>query len=113
MAQLGDIVLYVLDETDAGKINAWRGNFRAFNADYAGHKHPHKPGTPGATGHVAHTGLDAAEGDVLPAMVVSAPGQGRLGLKVFLHGNDEFWAVSVPEGTGPGTWTRRGGTMPS
>lgn len=113
MAGLGDIVLYVLDDTDTGKINAWRSNFRAFNANYPGHKHPHAPGTQGATGHIAHTGLEVAEGMVLPAMVVSVTEPGRLGLKVFLHGNDEYWAVSVPEGDTAGTWRERPGSRVS
>ncbi len=104
---LGTIVFYTLDDADTAKINAWRSNFRVFNSRYAGHKHPHVPGTEGATGHVAHTGLEAEAGDVLPAMVVDAGAEdGRLGLKVFLNGNDEYWATGVPEGSGPGTWRK-------
>ena len=105
----GDLVLYQLDESDVPKINAWRANFRAFNASYAGHKHPHRPGQPGATGHVAHTGQDAVPGDVLPAMVITVPAAPRVNLKVFLDGNDFYWATSVPPGEGPGQWRRPGG----
>ena len=100
----GAIVLYQLDGHDAAKINAWRGNFRAFNAAYAGHKHPHKPGQAGATGHVAHTGLDAAAGDVCAAVVVAVHTPPAVNLKVLLDGNDDYWATSVTEGDSPGHW---------
>src|ERR1700722_8737489 len=99
MTALGDTVLYTLDQADVEKINAWRANFRAFNAAYAGHKHPHKPGTPGATGHVAHTGLDVEAGEEYPAVVTDArSGDGRFGLHVLLNGNDSYWATNVAEG---------------
>lgn len=105
---LGDIVLYILDEADAAKINAWRSNFRAFNSREAGHKHPHVPGKQGATGHIAHTGLETTAGDVLPAIVVDDKSDdGRLGLKVLLNGNDTYWATCVAEGMSPGEWHYR------
>lgn len=103
-------MLYTLDETDAAKIAAWRSNFRAFNTQFAGHKHPHEPGSAGATGHIAHTGRDALAGEVLPATVtgVKDPGtRNRVNIRVHLDGNDDYWATSVPEGSGPGSWQAR------
>ena len=107
MIILGEVVLYMLDETDAAKIAAWRGNFRSFNAQFAGHKHPHRPGTPGATGHIAHTGRDPQPGELCAATVVNIAEDRRLNLQVLLDGNDAYWATGVPEGTAPGTWQRR------
>jgi hypothetical protein len=107
VAALGDVVLYTLDGTDAAKINAWRSNFRAHNAAFAGHKHPHEPGSPGATGHVAHTGLDAAAGQELPAHVTRTAAGNRLNLRVMLDGNDTYWATGVPHGSGPACWRER------
>ncbi len=110
MIRLGDTVLYTLDETDAGKITAWRGNFRSFNSQFAGHKHPHEPGAPGATGHIAHTGRDPQPGEAFPATVVNVKdaASGRLNVRVHLDGNDDYWATGVPEGFTPGTWQARG-----
>ena len=105
---LGTIVLYRMDGHDAAKVNAWRGNFRAFNASYAGHKHPHRPGQQGATGHVAHTGQDVQPGDVFPAVVVAVPDAPLVNLKVLLDGNDSYWAACVAEGDAPGCWKAAG-----
>jgi hypothetical protein len=104
---LGALVFYMLDEADAEAITAWRENFAAFNAGMSGHKHPHRPGVPGSTGHIAHVGSPVRAGDVRPAWVdlIPDPESGRLNLKVSLDGNDFRWVTGVPPGDGPGEWT--------
>jgi hypothetical protein len=100
---IGRIVLYTLSDGDATAINVRRRDYRAFEA---GHKHPHEPGTPPATGHVAHYGNDVGAGDELPAMVVRDWNEsaGTVNLQVHLDGNDIYWATSRTEGDGPGRW---------
>jgi len=107
MPGLDALVFYMLDEADAAKITAWRENFAAFNAGMSGHKHPHRPGVPGSSGHIAHIGSPVRAGDVRPARVTAVPDpeSGRLNLKVSLDGSDFYWATGVPEGDGPGQWT--------
>jgi len=107
MPGLDELVFYMLDDADAEKITAWRENFAAFNAGMSGHKHPHRPGVPGSTGHIAHIGSPVRAGDVRPARVtmVPDPESGRLNLKVSLDGSDFYWATGVPHGDGPGQWT--------
>ena len=107
MPGLDALVFYMLDEADAEKITAWRENFAAFNAGMSGHKHPHRPGVPGSTGHIAHIGSPVRAGDVRPARVCAVPDSesGRLNLKVSLDGSDFYWATGVPQGDGPGEWT--------
>ena len=108
---LGDRVLYRLDKCDADEVSAWRRNFVLAQAA-AGHKHPHQPGSPGATGHIAHTGVPVSEGEELFADVCAVPDpeSGRLNLRVATDGNDVHWVAGVPEGDGPGTWSRRPAT---
>jgi hypothetical protein len=100
---VGRIVHYVLTGADAAAINVRRADFRAFEAS---HKHPHEPGTPNATGHIAHVGNPAREGDVCAAMVVRVfdPSVSTANLQVHLDGNDTYWATSRQEGVGPGSW---------
>jgi hypothetical protein len=98
---IGRIVHYKLSESDAAAINVRRRDFRAFEAS---HEHPHKPGTPPATGHIAHYGNDVAAGDVFPAAVVRVWDDGKVNLQVFLDGNDAFWATSREQGEEPGCW---------
>lgn len=47
-----------------------------------------------------------SEGDVLPAMVVAvfSPNSSTANLKVFLDGEDCYWATSRGLGDAPGTW---------
>lgn len=107
--KLGSIVLYLLDENDAEHINAWRSNFLRHNSMYASHKHPHEPGKPGATGHVAHTGPSVQAGDKLPAMVNHINEDGKLSLKVMLVGSDMHQVDGVSAGDCPGTWSEMEG----
>ncbi len=103
---IGRIVHYMLSEQDAASINVQRKDYRAFEA---GHKHPHEPGQPGATGHQAHYGNDVEAGQTYPALVVRVWGDGTYGnLQVFLDGNDTYWATSRAEAdamTQLGRWT--------
>jgi hypothetical protein len=101
---VADWVIYILDDTDAAKINAWRANFQRSNTLHADHKHPHQPGAPGATGHIAHTGPSVHPGDELPALVMHINEEQRLSLKVMLIGSDTHQVDGVAEGHVPGTW---------
>lgn len=98
---LGRLVLYRLSPQDADSINVRRSDFHAFASSHA---HPHEPGQPGASGHVAHVGNPVAEGEVYPAMVVRTFGGPSVNLQVHLDGNDLFWAISRLEGDEPGQW---------
>lgn len=100
---LGRVVHYTLTAGAAASINVRRADYRAFEA---GHAHPHEPGQPRATGHIAHVGNTAEEGQVFPAQIVRIfdPESTTVNLQVALDGNDTYWATSVREGDGPGTW---------
>lgn len=100
---IGRIVHYTLTEPAAASINVRRADFKAFEASHA---HPHEPGTPNATGHIAHVGNHAEAGQVYPAIVVRVFDStvGTANLQVALDGNDTYWATSISEGEGPGTW---------
>ena len=104
---IGRIVHYTLGAEDVRAINVRRADFRAFEAS---HKHPHEPGQPAATGHIAHVGNEAREGDVCAAVVVRVfhPSSSTVNLQVLLDGNDHYWATSRTEaddsGGAPGRW---------
>jgi hypothetical protein len=55
-------------------------------------------------GAQAHIGNSVAEHDVFAMMAVRIWPDGCANGQVFLDGTDVFWALSVLEGTGPGTW---------
>jgi hypothetical protein len=93
----GRIVWYVLSADDAAKINKRR-------ADAASHLDYHRSN---AIGVMVHTGNEAMEGAIYPAMVVETWGDkphSAVNLKVELDGNDSFWATSRQVGEGPGTY---------
>jgi len=92
---IGRIVHYRLSAYDADAINKRREDWKATCREN---------GTP-QTGHVAHVGNDAREGDYYPAMVVRNFGGATVNLQVQLDGTDTFWATSRAEGDQPGTWT--------
>lgn len=98
---IGCLVHYALSASDAASINTRRADYKAFEAS---HVHPHEAGHPGASGHVAHYGNHATEGDLCPAMVVRTFGGTAANLQVFLDGNDVLWVTSRNEGTEAGTW---------
>lgn len=100
---IGRIVHYTLNEADAEAINRRRADFEAFQRS---HKHPHEPGQPGATGHMAHVGNRAVAGQTYPAQVVRVfdPATTTANLQVALDGNDVYWATSRTEGEGAGHW---------
>lgn len=61
-------------------------------------------------GAQAHIGNIAAEGDIVPLLVVRVwpdeygPGIPGVNGQAFLDGNDTLWVTSAREGTEPGTW---------
>lgn len=101
---IGRIVLYRLSAADAEVINSRR-------ADYAAFARKHVPAPPrgelGASGHQAHVGNHAMEGDPYPAVVVRVFDEPHVtvNLKVLLDGTDEYWATSRAEGTSSGCWS--------
>ena len=99
---IGRIVHYRLSEQDAAAINVRRSDFLAFQAS---HSHPHEPGQPGATGHVAHFGNRVREGDVYPAVVVRVFDPDLVNLQVLLDGTDTYWATSRRHGDASGEWS--------
>lgn len=107
-ASIGRIVHYTLTAEDAEAINRRRSDFRAFTQKHQtlGSGHTVPEGELGRSGHVGHIGNETREGEVCPAMVVRvfAPETVYANLKVFLDGNDTYWAGSRTEGEGPGHW---------
>lgn len=100
---VGRIVHYTLTAQDAEAINRRREDHKAYAAR---HRQPIGPGHDGATGHQAHVGNSASEGDQYAAVVVRVfnPTTTTANLKVLLDGNDDYWATSATEGEGPGRW---------
>src|SRR5262249_4154899 len=93
----GRIVWYVLAADDAKKINKRRSD-----AFLHTEHHQNNP-----TGVMVHTGNEAKEGAIYPAMIVETWGDkpdSCVNLKVELDGNDSFWATSRQVGEGPGTY---------
>src|ERR1700677_4818490 len=97
----GRIVHYKLSRQDVQDINRRRDDFEAYTRAYP---RPDGSGKAGATGHIGHYGNRAAEGDMLPAMVVQTWGGTTVNLQVHLDGNDVYWATSRQEGETPGSW---------
>jgi hypothetical protein len=100
---IGRIVHYTLTSTDADAINRRRKDARTSLRQQS------EAGVTLLTGFVLHTGNDAWEGEVYPAMIVRvfpaldvAPE--AVNLQVFLDGNDTYWATSRYEGHGFGHW---------
>lgn len=99
---LGRIVHYLLTDADADAMNKRRDDYQKFANSHA---HPHEPGTPEPTGHVAHFGNDLAGGEYYPAVVVRTNlTPDTVNLKVLLDGTDDLWVRLVHEGDEPGTW---------
>lgn len=92
---IGRIVHYQLSQYDADAINKRRADWQV---------NCRENGTP-QTGHVAHVGNSAAEGQYFPAVVVASWGGTTVNLQVILDGTDTYWATSRHEGDEPGTWT--------
>lgn len=100
--RLGDRVIYTLTKQDADQINRRREDFTSF-----AHKASRAvAGEDGRTGHRAHVGNHAGEGQECAAVVVGVfdPTATTANLQVLLDGNDELWATSIREGKGPGTY---------
>jgi hypothetical protein len=106
----GARVLFELSDADAAEINLRRKDAEAYRRktrrSLFEEKSPTEPGDPGRTGHIAHRGNAAEQGQVFPALVVRDWDEpaGTVNLQVFLDGNDTYWATSRTPGDGPGTW---------
>lgn len=103
---VGQMVLYTLNEHDAAAINTLRRKHERYRR---GQSVPSdEDGTPATPGWQAHVGNEARSGDEYPALIVRefTPGSSVVNLKVFLDGNDSYWATSRGEGEqrGPGRW---------
>lgn len=96
-------MLYRLTTADAKIINDLREDAAVFSGTAA---LAAQPGHRGRTGHILHRGNSAAEGDMLPAVIVRIWGDGKANLQVLLDGNDAYWATSREEGDGNGQWSR-------
>ena len=103
MAKVGQRVLFTIGASDAQAINRRRSDFQAFAKE---HVPAPAPGEPGASGHQAHVGNSAREGDQYPAVVVRVfdPSSTTANLQVSLDGNDTYWATSATLGEGPYTY---------
>ena len=99
---LASAVLYTLTADDAKTINQRRDDSAAYHAKHA--TPVRIPGDPGATGHVAHTGRHAWEGDQFPGIVTGTWPGGQVNLQVLLDGSDTFWAQAIHPGDGRGEW---------
>jgi hypothetical protein len=108
MTRLGDRVYYRLDAEDVEEINGRRDNFQRHQATTSHGKHPHVRGGSGASGHIAHVGLQVHVGERCFADVTQVNPNGRLCLRVATNGSDLQWAVNVPRGRRPGQWQRPG-----
>lgn len=101
----GSVVAYTMRAFDADEVNRRRDQFQEHQATASHGIHPHgHDGLTAAPGYVAHIGLTAREGDVLPALVLAVHPSGNAELHVFQRGTDCQWLRNVPTGEGPGTW---------
>src|SRR5688572_4356763 len=98
---LGLVVLYVLSETDAEKINRRRTTGEKIAARMESGAWP--------VGAQAHIGNTAQAGDVLPLLVTRQWEENMVNGQVFLDGNDTYWVTSAHEAAEAGelgTWSR-------
>ena len=95
----GRIVYFVFDPDSAEQVNRRRTSGEAIRDRMATSVPSQGPG--GAVfawpaGAQAHIGNKVGPADVCPAMVLRVWGKdGTCNLRVFLDGNDDFWATSV------------------
>ncbi len=94
----GRIVDYVLTEDDAYHMNCRRTTSESIRERVAADKWP--------IGAQAHVGNELKAGEHCPAMVVAIDNGTTVNLKVFLDGNDDYWAGSrdFSADMTPGTW---------
>jgi hypothetical protein len=95
---VGRIVHYVLSDQDAEKINRWRRDYRKTMVDSSDHW---------VNGTIAHVGNEVSAGEHYPMVVVAVwTDGGCVNGKVFLDGNDDYWALSrsYSEAHEPSTW---------
>ena len=97
---IGRIVHYTLSEHDAELINKRRKDWRATAGDHAA-----KTGKFPDAGYQAHVGNEVRAGEQFPATIVRVFEAAKsANLRVWLDGNDDFWACSVGEGEGGRHW---------
>lgn len=126
---IGRTVLYTLTAGDAKAINRRRTTGTSIAERMKAYVSPDISGPPRVpsdeplpppveairiaawpAGAQAHIGNTAAEGDIVPLVVVrvwpNEYGEGIPGVngQAFLDGNDVLWVTSAKEGTEPGTW---------
>lgn len=96
---IGRIVHYTLSAEDAEKINRRREHAARYMPIHVAN----------SNGVMVHVGNRAAEGQVLPMVIVAVWGETEHALvngKVLLDGSDEFWATSrAPGPAEPGKWS--------
>jgi hypothetical protein len=98
---IGRIVLYTLSAEDCIQINRRRTTSASIGARIAKNT-PDTSAWP--LGAQAHIGNAVNEGHQYAMMVTGVCTPKILNGQVFLDGNDVFWARSVSEGEGPGSW---------
>ena len=94
---IGRLVHYTLTADDAKQVNQRR-------KDAAANRQKHRDD---ALGYAAHTGNEAAEGDIYPMLIVRCWGttpESSVNGQVFLDGNDTLWVTSAGQGDGPRQW---------
>ena len=108
---VGRIVLYTLSAEDAEQINRRRTNSSSIaeriknNAITVGDLDQDEVVPPmWPLGAQAHIGNTAAEGDVVPLVVVRCWSETCVNGQALLDGNDQLWVSSAVEGNGPRTW---------
>lgn len=93
---VGRIVLFKLSKADADEINKRRDDVAVYHKSY--------PELNVDTGFQVHVGSPAYAGQVLPMIIVAVWGETLVNGKVFLDGNDDFWALSIEKGEEDHRW---------
>lgn len=108
---IGRTVHYRLSENDATQINRRRTTGKSIadrmKLELDRLNHQRDEGVQAfawPAGAQAHIGNTAAEGDVVPLVVVRVSSPTVCNGQALLDGNDVLWVTSAHEGTEPGTW---------
>lgn len=95
---IGRIVRYRLTETDAVKINKRR-------EDASRHMLEHRSRSDGSQVHVGNVVAPRQEVAMVIVAVHGNTPDSLVNGKCLLDGTDDYWAISVKVGEGPGTWS--------
>lgn len=93
---VGRIVYYKISAQDAEEINRRRDDFNANKAETKLENWQ--------KGAQAHVGNAVSEGQIYAMIIVAVWSDECINGKVFLDGNDDFWALSRNKGEGNGNW---------